>query len=415
MPVEIPSVPPQPESIGRSTESAGPEQVKPLDQKIEEVAEKPLGVLPEGAPSGLSQRQISVVSEPLPKEMKGEDVAAALTSIMEEKGITKSAEVGIEVVAERCLYEEINSLLETGGYSPLCPEYDVQTVHGEQFPKVDIIFTESGVTIAGIEEQELPAFLEEIGVTNPDLQEQLTSFVNEGKVGTVSKDMVSGIEQIAEDRFSEIASELRERVTTFEEGPEKAEVEEKESSSEEELGEPDEGEEEGEEVSSAEVSESSEEDISDVDEVEEGTETEEETEEHHPPVHISRMSVEAKLVDSVAEQILQKFIAVSWLGSQIRQEHQIQQEERVKEKHEQEEEQIEEMKRKDKQERIRKEQEQHIEQEQAIEKSSTKKSELAEKVVSRESGKQEERHDIGEVQEKQKQGIPTPPPGIPLS
>jgi hypothetical protein len=416
MSVKIPPGPQQPECIGLSAEPLRSEEMKPLEQKVEEVGKRPLGILPEAPPAPLTQREITKLLVPLPKDLSEENLNALLTSIMIEKGISFSvgtqieavaAQPGIETVAARRLNEGINVLLEGASISPLCPKYDVQSgyVNMDAFhnSKVDIIFAEEGITITGIKEEQLPAFLEELRKIQPDLHERVTAF--KGKVCIVSKEMVGKTEQIADDRFSEIATELRDRAV---EAKKKVETQIQEPSALEESFE------EGRVVESAEreVPENKEEVNSDAKEIKEEVASEKGIEEHHSAAHVTRTSVEAALIDKVAGGILYRVVELGIANAHVKSERHIQ-EERVKERLEREEVHKEELKGKEKQERIMKEQEIHYEQEQAVEKSEAQKFTLSEKTVSREIGRQEEHHAIGEYQEKQKEGIPIPPPSIP--
>jgi hypothetical protein len=410
MPIERPSEKSLPEPIVNRNEIPTVGEKKALEQKVEKAVEKPLGVLPEALLPLLTQREITVLSVPFPKDLSPKNVSAVLTSIMEEKGISTSAGIGIETVAARRFNEEINALLEVGGYPLLCPEFDVQSVHGDTFTKVDIIWTEAGITITGFEPEQLSAFLEDLSKVNSDLHEQVTTFVHDGKVAVVSKEMVDGIEQIADDRFSEIATELRDRMFKTKESFVARESAEAEESSV--IDELEEASEEGSKVNESETFSTQEAEIEDLEESGEGAATEEETEEHHPAVPISRNSVEAALIDKVAERILQRFFVSGIRNAQKMAERRIE-EARTKEKLERDEVQKEQLKKKEKQKDIKAEAEKHYDEEREVEKSEQQRSMLTERGVSREMGKLEEHHEISEYQEKKNAGEPTPPPSVP--
>jgi hypothetical protein len=419
MPVEGPAQIPVPESIEPSMEFPAAVEMKPLEKKVEEVAEKPLGVLPEAAPSIISQREVTLISPPFEHKSSPEAVSSTLSAIMEEKGISANGSIGIEAVASRRFIEGINDLLAVGGYEASFSEMSVQTFSHDRFPKVDILFTDEGVTIAGIEEKDLSVFLQVVGEVDSALQSELSECKEKGELAVVPHEMVEKTEHVADNLFSEIATELKDRLD--ETGPSTKEAGEAREESEPEKAEED-SEEGGETVEREEENspESSQQEIADVEETEAGTAANEETEEHHPAVRITRNSVRASSVDSLAKQWFHFLVLESKiLSDQRKKQHRIQ-EERQQQQIEKEEIQKaelkkEQLKKEEKQKQIREDEESEYEEMQEIETDEVRESALTEKGISRDTGRQEERHDIGEYQEKKKAGEPAPPPSMPRS
>lgn len=398
MPVQPVSGPTLPEDIEGSKVE---EEEGLVEKKTEEVAAPALerGVLPEAPPPLLSQHEITVMSStPLPLDLSPETVEKALDSILDEKGISETANIGIEAVAARRLNEEINALLESCGYPPVCPESAVQSVSG-----VDFIFSGEGVTVTGIDKEALPAFVETLRVSDPHLVDEVEKLQQEGEVACVSDEMVSTTEQAADDRFSEIATELRDRLegtTGAEESPE----------TEEESTEGSEGSEEEVEAEEPEAFES-EEEITDVEEAEEAETSESEEGSSGQPSSnvITRTSVEAATIDRVVAKIIHKFIEKNMWSEQRKAEKHYR-EERQQEKREEEEE------RKDEQlgDEVLKQDIKRDEQKKADAKSERRREEVEKQAIRSSSSKAEERHDIGEYVEKLKVGEPMPPPSTPI-
>lgn len=371
MPIEGPLSHSKAGSIEPSSQPQRTEGMKPLERKVEKAVEN-VGVLPEAPPPLLTQREITQFPALLPTNLSSEHVTGVLSTIMKEKNITSTADIGIEAVAAHHFTEGMNKLLQVAGYSTTGPEYGVQSVSTKSFPKVDLIFTQAGVTITGIEKEQAPAFLEELLTVHPELQRQVASFSSEGKVSVVSKESVAGIEQMAGDRFSEIATELRDRLESEPSSEEEA-VEKPEISEEKEV--------EKERPMSAEPALSQEKVVQE-------------------RSNITQTSLVAAEINMVVSERLFRFVAPGFWRA---------------ERHEQEETAKKEREDKEIQRENLKQDIKHDELKRTVEKEDTAEAEAREKGALRAEGKLEAENAIGTYVERKKAGEPASPPNLPTT
>lgn len=384
-PVSQPSFEPSPETRKVEAELSG------VEKKTGEVAAPAMekGVLPEAPLPLISQHEISIVS---PKLLRSDlpltAVETTLSSVFGEKGISGTANIGIEAVAARRFNKTMNALLESAGYNPLCTEYDVESFHEK-----DLIFTEEGVTIAGIEEHDIPEFIAAVRASNPELADRIEKFHTEKKLSCVSDKMVTDVNHMADDRFSEVATALvgklveeapsEETTETEEAETEEAETEERAESEETEV----------------ETSEEEEEEITE--EGEKEIETPKKITIESQPVQITRNDVVGDIINNLAINILSKEMRRETKAQEAREEKSRRQAEELKhEAREQE---------------VLREDIKHQREEQEVRKESIKKAGFKEKVKDIESGKIKARHEIGESVKKTKAGEPTSPPSPPTS
>ena len=121
MPIEGPLSHSKAGSIEHSSQPQRTEGMKPLERKVEKAVEN-VGVLPEAPPPLLTQREITQFPALLPTNLSSEHVTGVLSTIMKEKNITSTADIGIEAVAAHHFTEGMNKLLQVAGYSTTGPD-----------------------------------------------------------------------------------------------------------------------------------------------------------------------------------------------------------------------------------------------------------------------------------------------------
>ena len=209
MPIERASVPPLPEAVGSTALPSAAGDVSLLEQKTDSVGEKTFnnGVLPDKFPP-LVTREFTRLSKPLPLGLSQNDLIGVVGSIMKTHGISGGPAIGAEAVALHRLSSLVNRLCEGSGYQAPIPRSERLAIHTKEGKEVNVILTDAGATVTGIEKDQLLQLLEELKDTNPNQYAHLQSLLDAGKLVVVSKDELAKIDEIAEDKFSQIATAL---------------------------------------------------------------------------------------------------------------------------------------------------------------------------------------------------------------
>ncbi len=212
MTIPGPEVPPQSQSLEQPETLPSIAEGSELEQKTGNIAKTlSQGVLPERFPP-LSTRKAVLLNCSWLRDVPSVVVEGKMHSILHQKGISGGPAIGAEAVAVQRMFKNLQRLVKSGGHELGLPQFEEYSPYIAEFPKVKILFSEKGATVVGIDKGQLHALLQVLEQRDPPVYERLSKVQQEGKLAAVSRGDADQIKQMADDRFSEVATELQQSV-----------------------------------------------------------------------------------------------------------------------------------------------------------------------------------------------------------